>query len=1623
MLVRDLLDGEVRALKVLLDETAAEGFLREYELLAGLDHPQIVKVFDFGQDVSGLRYFTMEYLQGQVLTKVVESKPDLELIQNIARQLLSALVALHARGILHADIKPHNMYLVGEEGHPQQLKLLDFGLAGQRNAPQAGQRRGTLPYMAPEWFMDREVDFRSDLYSVGVLLYELLTGHPPFYGENPQSLIQRKLSDDVPDVALLRKDCPAPLARLINSLLEREPALRPRNAEDALRSLDGTLQTTGAGITHLSTLPLTGRERLMASSRGVLESVLTSSSGSLQLISGDAGGGKSRILRELKSMIQREGHKVVDARGIDVAGRSPLEQIFYIPYRLESESNQALIARYDAPLQSLFGKTARDPNAAVMTPQQRTGLLDSLASFLLDLATRQPLMLLIDDLHLADPLVLDLLVQLGLRIGKSPLLIFATVETGWIETRPDYQELLERPDVQLSKLDPLNLEDLQALIKEMFGLDNDRKWLSELLLEVSSGNPSLLAEALESLLLSHALRMEQGYWLISETGSHELFQMDAGKLDAAHTGPGSSAAGPSRADALMQRRLSTTTPLEMTLLEAAAVLGREFDEPELLGLVGEAEWARTSLEGLLQKTLLERDAEELEHLRFAQPRLQEHVLQKLPIEQRRALHRRAGEYLLAACGGNVAHPERIQASTVDALARHFLAAADLKTGKTYGLAAAARADAHNAWRQSLGWYQQLLTLAEHHHLPAPLDVSAKVGELYLSLSQYEKGRSVMLPLLDTPLTPDRLWMSASVDPAIFQTHLILQLSQSFRYSADAPQALVMLNRAAPLMPLEDRHVHLRYLEERANVLLLLAEYNESKRVTLEALELTQNSSAPWLLPHKLLLYALLSNLSMVMQRPDEMDEYAARGLALASAERTGLRPQDEYEYYRNYGLLHMLTSVSLQRKGDFGESIQATLRALTHFEKVRDLVYMANCYNNLSVCYYQQGEWSEAIEYAERTLDLSLRIRNDQKRRAALNNLGFMYKDSGQLEKAQQSVEQALRLSHKLNEESAVITALGNLGEIRARQGNTTEAQRLYEQAIELARVHQAHGEVVENLRRMAELAVDENRLTRARRDLQEGLEIARREGMKIEEGNLLAVQGAEAAQRNLTDRALACFRQGEEILKEQKAEIERARLKHRMGLAYSRLGFPSEAENALRMAEEIFRRLGATWDLRRTREALHRLGGDAGGGGLAFKKLQLLLDVTRTLGAELDLESLLNRLLDRALELTQTERGYVILVDEKGAPDFYSTRHIARDEVERGETSQISSTVIQRVMNERRALAITNIDQELELKAQASIVALGLRSIMCAPLIRGDKVLGVIYVDSSRIAESFYQADVSLLEALADAAAIALENAQLVTSLRRKTDLMSILAHEFRSPLSASIIFTQQLLRDPNRVNDEQREGLEGILEQSFRLSRMINNILELARMEANRVEWWMEEVQMAQVLTSTVRGLEPLAKEKHVRISLRPVPEKAVVYGNTDRLIQVCTNLLGNALKFTPERGTVELSVEIVDTVKPLITKGSRPVNDSWSTRNLGASRKVSETAYLTVRFADTGPGIPLEDLERIFGQFAQTGPVHMRSQGTGLGLTIAREIVLQHGGRLWAENASGGGAMFIFSLPLVV
>ena len=225
----------IKTLAVSPTEDAVRRFRGEAQIGAGLSHPGIMVVHDIGQYEQTL-YLVMEYLEGRDLKILLEEGPlPLERALEIAAELLGALGAAHAQGVVHRDVKPGNVMILNKGG----LKILDFGIARFTDATMTGSVVGTPAYMAPEQFTGRaEVDGRCDLYSFGILLYEMVAGRPPFECTTLPEFVYAHLQK-VPDPPrAFRPDLPESLNRLIVDLLAKDPADRPRTAEAALRRLE-----------------------------------------------------------------------------------------------------------------------------------------------------------------------------------------------------------------------------------------------------------------------------------------------------------------------------------------------------------------------------------------------------------------------------------------------------------------------------------------------------------------------------------------------------------------------------------------------------------------------------------------------------------------------------------------------------------------------------------------------------------------------------------------------------------------------------------------------------------------------------------------------------------------------------------------------------------------------------------------------------------------------------------------------------------------------------------------------------------------------------------------------------------------------------------------------------------------------------------------------------------------------------------------------------------------------------------------------------------------------------------------------------------------------------------------
>jgi PAS domain S-box-containing protein len=314
--------------------------------------------------------------------------------------------------------------------------------------------------------------------------------------------------------------------------------------------------------------------------------------------------------------------------------------------------------------------------------------------------------------------------------------------------------------------------------------------------------------------------------------------------------------------------------------------------------------------------------------------------------------------------------------------------------------------------------------------------------------------------------------------------------------------------------------------------------------------------------------------------------------------------------------------------------------------------------------------------------------------------------------------------------------------------------------------------------------------------------------------------------------------------------------------------------------------------------------------------------------------------------------------------------------------------------------------DTDLEPLYVPNPFLLDTRAEVAIPLRIGSRILGVIDIQSTQ-AYAFTKDDLSVLQSLADQVAVAIDNArsfelsqQLIKDLREvdqlKSQFLANMSHELRTPLNSIIGFSRVILKGiDGAVSDMQQQDLTAIYNSGQHLLGLINDILDLARIEAGKMELNFEEVHLAELTTSVMSTAKGLVKEKPIQLLQRIPANMPAVRGDTMRVRQVLLNLISNASKFTDE-GSI--------TVETLVQKGPTGKMEAL------------------INVIDTGPGISIEDQKKLFQAFSQVdGSATRKSGGSGLGLSICANLVQLHGGRIGIQSGAGTGSTFWFTLPL--
>jgi signal transduction histidine kinase len=418
-----------------------------------------------------------------------------------------------------------------------------------------------------------------------------------------------------------------------------------------------------------------------------------------------------------------------------------------------------------------------------------------------------------------------------------------------------------------------------------------------------------------------------------------------------------------------------------------------------------------------------------------------------------------------------------------------------------------------------------------------------------------------------------------------------------------------------------------------------------------------------------------------------------------------------------------------------------------------------------------------------------------------------------------------------------------------------------------------------------------------------------------------------------------------------------------------------------------LFRELEA-----RTRELAQSVG-----------ELRALGEVGQAVSSTLDLQTVLSTIVRYAVQLSRSDAGVVYEYDEAAEEFHLRASHLMEADV----VEALQATPVRPGQGATGRSATMRAPVQLKeqeftgTKVRPMFAQLGYRSVLAVPLLREERIIGALTVWRKQ-AGTFSAEVVQLLQTFATQSALAIQNArlfreiedksrQIETANRHKSEFLANMSHELRTPLNAIIGFSDVLLDSSLKVTDEERsQFLTDVLSSGKHLLGLINEILDLAKIEAGKMELKVESAMLSQIFASVQTIIRPLAAKKTIDLHIEDITVPEPFPMDAARVKQVLLNLLANAVKFSPEGGTV------------------------WM-------RAVSDDGAIRVEVEDTGPGIEQQDQQKIFLEFQQAARDSGKPQGTGLGLTLAKRFVEMHGGKIWLESEVGKGSRFLFTLPI--
>jgi Nif-specific regulatory protein len=1373
--VFDASDNRDEAIKVLRHELSEPQqrlrFEAEFATLAELDHPNIVKVYDYGLVEDRYPYFTMEYVHGRRISEFFDGK-NWNGLYDVVLQIASALHYIHRRGIVHLDLKPSNV-LVDESG---RAKLMDFGLAIATRQVLDRQIRGTLQYMAPEVLKQDRVDSRADLYALGMTLYETVTGALPGYGKAPIDVIRMHLNEEIRPPSSINPHVPPELEAIILKLLEKDPRHRYASAAAllfAVAEASGHSVPTGElllGRGELYAAPLIGRgtevNQLMS-----LIGQAREGNGCGVIVAGAEGVGKSRIVRDVTLRAQLDGARVF-------SGRCPVNRkTIYAPFfdifrqlvtavNPDADAGEEIrrILRPGGGGNPHEGDKYRLYNHIVQSMQDIYGFLSAGSD-----TSGTPLILVIEDLQWADPSTADLFSFLVSEAKQNQLLVIGTLtlqdnNNGTDESMTFWEQRGKETGFPIIRIESLTEalvhEHVESLLGESLG-DEFVRWM----FWESSGSPLNIRRIFDYLITHGYLEWQPSGWTV-----------DMERIRALRIPGGAAAILMEKADALHDDGCS--------LLETAAVLG-EVSSVDLLTKVSDYSPERTYelLRELVATGLLD-ESTTGSVITFPQMHLRDSIYNGMTDQRRSELHLRVGNALEPML-------EAGSSQLVGQIAYHFARANETEKGIRYAVEAGDIATRSLAHAEATEFYRTAIEMLDLSGADEAqkADVREKLADAYYRnndsrdamqtlqfLLKSFQVRSGARPSVDVARVMKKIGKvlnnRGEHDSAMSYFQNALTIYEQLEQKCDVAE---MMNRVAGIYREKDNMELAGETAEKARAMLedepptvvagyirnmqgiieyALGNWQRAKQILLDAYCIGD------LVGSDQLKKKALTNLGNTLWKLGDWEtafEYFHKNMQLSEAEGD---LWNLVTCYNNVGIIEF-------GRGKFHNAAEYFEKSVRIDQKIGALEYEALALENLGETYEMVGKWDDAAKCYSRCLALEGFDESRSSRSSVYVPLARFTKKLGDIAKALEYAQKALWAAERTRDEDLIAEACYARAAIEDERDNIEESGAFLHRAIAIFEHNNTKQALGRAYTAAAALALRQNNLESALEFADKSAKVAKSLGDHFTLakndwvwGKILFFQGQrEAAMQRLEAARLA--------FEECDTPYDLARLLFEIGVMREE---PEEASQTIRNAIRIFERLNATHDLERARGALLRI---KPAGKTPDQNVVGLYEVVKIINSSLNLNDVLNRVLDLATRRLRAERGMILLLDP--ITSALRTRVVRNINEAEGGSKRSPQSIVKEVIQTGQMIMSADARADERFVESESVIAENILSILCVPMIIKDRIVGAIYVDHRQARHLFSPKDATFLEAFADQAAIAIENARLYEELEEARTRLSL--------------------------------------------------------------------------------------------------------------------------------------------------------------------------------------------------------------------------------------------------------